>query len=111
MFSGGGGYVTLTSQLPKTLISRAGLSASIWTALYVGLFQPHAIDFLLFLAFVPAALTLVGLCFVNAVPFEQASEALAPRRFMFAIQVGCSEPVLTPALSLFTRPAHMSHTG
>ena len=72
------------------LLPHAGLSASIWTALYVGLFQPNAVDFLLFLAFAPAVLTLVGLCFVNAVPFEQASEALAPRRFIFTIQVGCS---------------------
>ena len=68
---------------------RAGLSASIWTALYVGLFQPNAIDFLLFLAWAPAAMTVFGLCFVNAVPFEQAGEALASRRFLFAIQVGC----------------------
>ena len=65
-----------------------GLSASIWTALYVGLFQPRAIDFLLFLAFAPTALTLACMFFVNFVPFMQAREGAAWRKFMFAIQVG-----------------------
>ena len=53
----------------------------------MGLFQPDAINFLLFLAFAPCVLTLIGACFVNAVPFEQAGEALASRRFLFTIQV------------------------
>jgi len=52
----------------------------------VGLFAPAAVDFLLFLALAPAALTLAGIFFVNAVPFAQAGEAAAPRRFMLAIQ-------------------------
>lgn len=53
----------------------------------MGLFQPRAIDFLLFLAFAPTALTLACTFFVNFVPFMQAREAAASRKFMFAIQV------------------------
>ena len=53
----------------------------------MGLFAPAAVDFLLFLALAPAALTLAGIFFINAVPFTQAGEAAAPRRFMLAIQV------------------------
>ncbi|KAK9836313.1 hypothetical protein WJX81_004629 [Elliptochloris bilobata] len=90
------------------LKSTLGLSASIWTALYVGLFQPHAIDFLLFLAFAPAVLTLVGLFFINFVPFVQANESLAPKRFMTAIQVLLALGVYQMATAIMEQSASLA---
>jgi MFS family permease len=54
--------------------SGVGLSASVYTAAYSGLFQPRADHFILFLAVVPSLVSLVGLLFINHVPFIQRSE-------------------------------------
>jgi hypothetical protein len=70
----------------------------------VGLFAPAAVDFLLFLALAPAALTLGGIFFVNAVPFAQAGEAAAPRRFMLAIQARASSSA--PSSGCHCRKSH-----
>lgn len=51
-----------------------GLSASVFTAIYLGVFAPHAKPFLLFMAVAPAVIDLVGTLFVGHVPFIQHSE-------------------------------------
>ncbi|KAK9862055.1 hypothetical protein WJX84_008210 [Apatococcus fuscideae] len=71
-----------------------GLSASICTTIYIGLFKPDQQSFLLFLALFPAALALLSLPFVNQVPFEEQSQSPAmhkgftpARRFLVAYAV------------------------
>ncbi|KAK9856767.1 hypothetical protein WJX84_006938 [Apatococcus fuscideae] len=71
-----------------------GLSASICTTIYVGLFKPDQQAFLLFLALFPAALGSLALPLVNHVPFEEQSQSPAfhqgfrpGKRFMVAYGV------------------------
>ena len=74
-----------------------GLSSSLYTAAYIGAFQPHIDNFILFLAIVPASVGLICLPMVNYVPYVQKSEieggyrVLSPDgRFLFALQsIGC----------------------
>jgi Nodulin-like len=54
------------------LKSMVGLSASVFTAVYVAAFRPRVFDFLLFLALAPAALGLLATALVNQVPCVQA---------------------------------------
>ena len=51
-----------------------GLSTSIFTTLYMGIFAPHVIPFLAFLSIVPAAVVVLAVPFHNYVPFVQRSE-------------------------------------
>eukprot|EP00884_Botryococcus_braunii_P017132 jgi/Botrbrau1/4101/Bobra.152_3s0049.1 len=64
------------------LKSCVGLSASVFTSIYVGFFQPDALDFLLFLAVAPALVNLLCLPFINRVPFPQASEHDSQQHFL-----------------------------
>ncbi|KAL6780447.1 hypothetical protein ACKKBF_B13115 [Auxenochlorella protothecoides x Auxenochlorella symbiontica] len=72
-----------------------GLSASVFTAIYLGVFAPHAKPFLLFMAVAPAVIDLVGTLFVGHVPFIQHSELkrrgrrtfTTERRFAFTLCV------------------------
>ena len=52
-----------------------GLSASICATIYIGVFKPHELSFLLFLALFPAALGLLALPLLNVVPFEEQSQS------------------------------------
>jgi hypothetical protein len=60
-----------------TLISCycAGLSASVFTSIYMAFFEGSAVSFLLFLAVAPTSMVLVTACFMNHVPFRQATES------------------------------------
>ncbi|KAK9815489.1 hypothetical protein WJX72_004521 [[Myrmecia] bisecta] len=76
------------------LKSCVGLSASVFTTLYVAFFQPDAVRFLVFLAVAPAAVGLAALPFINYVPFIQSSELESEQqhfnsggRFLFAYQI------------------------
>ena len=51
-----------------------GLSASVFSTLYLGLFASHVVRFLAFLCLAPAAVALAALPFLNCVPFVQCSE-------------------------------------
>lgn len=55
-----------------------GVSASIATTVYSGVFAPRGLDFLAFLAFLPAALGLLALPLLNHVPHVEESELLTP---------------------------------
>lgn len=61
------------------LKSYAGLSASVFTAVYLAAFRPDAAAFLACLAAAPALLAAVALPLFNAVPFLQDACAEAPR--------------------------------
>jgi hypothetical protein len=52
----------------------AGLSASVFTSLYVGFLAQDPMAFLLFLAVTPSLIILVTQVFLNHVPFIQESE-------------------------------------
>ena len=54
-----------------------GLSASVFTSLYLAFFQEDVIAYLLFLAVVPSATNLLFAFFINFVPFEQSGETPA----------------------------------
>lgn len=56
------------------LKSFLGLSSSIYTSVYVVLFEPDAVRFLLMLAIVPPVLSLLLSLALNYVPFVEASE-------------------------------------
>jgi len=60
------------------LKSFAGLSASIFTAVYLAAFRPDAAGFLACMAAAPLALGAVALPLFNAVPFAQGAAAEAP---------------------------------
>ena len=45
-----------------------GLTATIYTAVYLALFQPNALQFLLFLAVCPSTIAVVLSIFINRVP-------------------------------------------
>ena len=70
-----------------------GLSASVYTALYLGLYAPRSTDFLLFLAGAPTVLALACGPFVGHVPYIQHSELkrrgrrtfTTERRFAFTL--------------------------
>ncbi|KAL3138776.1 hypothetical protein ABBQ32_005620 [Trebouxia sp. C0010 RCD-2024] len=71
-----------------------GLSASVYTSIYMGFEEPNAIRFLLYLAFIPALVGLCSLPFVNFVPYTQKSEMCSePKicttggRFLMAYQI------------------------
>ena len=51
-----------------------GLSASIYSAVYLGAFQPRIDTFLLFLAMTPATIGLLAVPLMNYVPYVQRSE-------------------------------------
>ncbi|KAG7673357.1 hypothetical protein Ndes2526B_g03202 [Nannochloris sp. 'desiccata'] len=51
-----------------------GLSASIYSAAYLGVFQPRIDHFLLFLAIAPATIGLLAVPLMNYVPYVQRSE-------------------------------------
>jgi MFS family permease len=51
-----------------------GLSASIYSAAYIGAFQPRIDNFLLFLAITPATVGLLAVPLMNYVPYIQRSE-------------------------------------
>lgn len=51
-----------------------GLSASIYSAAYLGAFQPRVDHFLLFLAIAPASIGLLAVPLMNYVPYVQRSE-------------------------------------
>lgn len=48
-----------------------GLSASIYTAIYVAFLDPDSVTFLLLLAILPSLLALCCVPFINKVPFIQ----------------------------------------
>lgn len=48
-----------------------GLSASIYTAIYVAFLDPDSVTFLLLLAILPSLLALICVPFINKVPFIQ----------------------------------------
>ncbi len=48
-----------------------GLSASIYTAIYVAFLDPDSVTFLLLLAILPSLLALLCVPFINKVPFIQ----------------------------------------
>lgn len=48
-----------------------GLSASVYTAIYVAFLDPHSLTFLLLLGILPSLLALVCALFINKVPFIQ----------------------------------------
>lgn len=56
------------------LKSFLGLSSSIYTSIYVVLFEPDAVRFLLMLAIVPPVLGLLLSLALNYVPYVEASE-------------------------------------
>ena len=56
------------------LKSLVGLSASIYTSLYVALLKPDGVSFLLVIALVPAAAGLAAMTVFNAVPCAEARE-------------------------------------
>ena len=58
------------------LKSFLGLSASIYTSVYIAAFEPDAVSFLLMLAIVPPVLCMILALFINYVPFVEASEEL-----------------------------------
>jgi hypothetical protein len=60
------------------LKSFAGLSASVFTAVYLAAFRPDAARFLACVAAAPLALGAVALPLFNAVPFAQGAAAEAP---------------------------------
>ncbi|DBA71966.1 TPA: hypothetical protein ACH3X2_010713 [Trebouxia sp. C0005] len=71
-----------------------GLSASVYTSIYVGFEEPDAITYLLYLAFIPAIVVMCSIPFVNFVPYTQKSElATRPQfcttggRFLSAYQI------------------------
>lgn len=71
-----------------------GLSASVYTSIYVGFEEPDAITYLLYLAFIPAIVVMCSIPFVNFVPYTQKSElSTRPQfcttggRFLFAYQI------------------------
>lgn len=49
-----------------------GLSASVYTAIYVAFLDPHSVSFLLLLAILPSFLALGCVIFINRVPFIQS---------------------------------------
>ena len=49
-----------------------GLSASVYTAVYVAFIDPHQLSFLLLLAIMPSILALLCVIFINIVPFIQS---------------------------------------
>ncbi|KAK9838163.1 hypothetical protein WJX81_005591 [Elliptochloris bilobata] len=73
------------------LKSFAGLSASVFTAVYLAAFRPDAAAFLASVAAAPVLLGVVALPLFNAVPFQQDASAEAPHvagaRFMVAQNV------------------------
>ncbi|DBA83628.1 hypothetical protein WJX77_000101 [Trebouxia sp. C0004] len=71
-----------------------GLSASVYTSIYVGFEEPDAITYLLYLAFIPAIVVMCSIPFINFVPYTQKSElSTQPQfcttggRFLFAYQI------------------------
>lgn len=66
------------------LKSFLGLSSSIYTSIYVALFQPDAVRFLLMLAIVPPVLGLLLSAALNYVPYVEASEQLHPNDFSWS---------------------------
>lgn len=56
------------------LKSFLGLSASLYTSIYMVAFEPDVVSYLLMLALLPSTLTAVLALFVNQVPFVQAGE-------------------------------------
>lgn len=54
-----------------------GLTATIYTAIYVAAFQPDTVSFILFLALCPSALSVFLAIFINKVPREYHEEAWA----------------------------------
>lgn len=54
--------------------SCVGLSASVYTALYLGVFEPDARRFILFLAFAPSVVYWLGAPLIGHVPYIQHSE-------------------------------------
>lgn len=56
------------------LKSFLGLSSSIYTSIYVALFEPDAVRFLLVLAIVPPVFSLLLSMALNYVPFVEVSE-------------------------------------
>ena len=51
-----------------------GLSASVFTSLYIGFLAPDAMAYLQFLAVTPSIIIVITQFFLNHVPFIQASE-------------------------------------
>ena len=67
-----------------------GLSATIYTAVYIAIFQPDTITFLLFLALCPSLLALFLVIFINRVPDvyheeEAPTRAAVPKQARFAL--------------------------
>jgi hypothetical protein len=58
------------------LKSFLGLSSSIYTTVYITLFEPDTVQFLLMLALVPSILSILLSFGLNYVPFVEASEGL-----------------------------------
>lgn len=56
------------------LKSLVGLSASVYTSVYVAAFRPDALSFLLIIAVVPTALGLCAMPFFNALPDAAAAD-------------------------------------
>lgn len=56
------------------LKSLVGLSASVYTSIYVAAFRPDALSFLLLIAVAPTALGLCAMPFFNALPDAAAAE-------------------------------------
>lgn len=94
-----------------------GLSASVFTAIYLGVFAPHAKPFLLFMAVAPAVIDLVGTLFVGHVPFIQHSELkrrgrrtfTTERRFAFTLCVLGTVAIYLAATALAA--SHVSPNG
>jgi len=49
-----------------------GLSASVYTAIYVAFLDPNSVTFLLLLAILPSVLAIFCVLFINKVPFIQS---------------------------------------
>lgn len=54
------------------LKAMVGLSASVYTAIYVAFLDPNSVTFLLLLAVLPSVLAVLCVLFINRVPFIQA---------------------------------------
>ena len=75
-----------------------GLSASIATTIYGGLFAPKGLDFLLFLALAPPALGLLVVPLINFVPHVEESEVAHEHK---RLTTGTTSP---PSIALNPKP-------
>ena len=58
-----------------------GLSASLMVVFYTGVFQPHAMRFILFLALGPTVIGAACLLFINHVPYLEKSELAVEEKY------------------------------